>query len=519
MKRWIFSFRRNCIIGLVGLLIVACAPAARPTVAPPSPIPPTSTPLPTPLPQFATVTVPAGEANRAVLPTLPTSTPLQGSIKGSLSSQGATIFLYNGPQGATKDEANDAAPITILGRSDDGQWIEIRLDDSTEGWVRAANVNSDVSMSGLPITGYVPQDTPTPSPDAIVRDDAAGLRLRTQPNTESSVLTNMDAGAVLTVIGRSSDSEWLQVIAPNRQRGWAMARFMEVYVDVLRLPVTFGIDPTLRSDDNMPASQLAGDVIVNITAKAQEIFDRGLTLGNRPNVFSKIGDSLTSATWAFYPIGWGQQTLGEYGYLQPVINNFSSEIIRDGSNSFANISLAADNAWTTEDLLDPTRGDPNICGVNETPLDCEYRISRPSIALILIGTNDVGTMDSATYRANLEAILDKTIARSVLPVVSTLPERDGYDAQIQEFNDIITQTARQYQIPIWNFNNVLAPLPNRGLDADGLHLSYPPGTLEQWEAAANFTGDALNYGYNMRNLTALQVLDAIWRQVILGESS
>lgn len=500
------------------LLVVACRPTARPTVAPPTAAPPTSTPLPTPLPEFATVTVPAGEANSVTVPTLPTVTPYQSTTFGTLSSQGATIFLYNGPQGASTGEANDSAPIEILGRSDDGQWIEVRLDDSTVGWVRAANVNANVSMSNLPITGYAPKETSTPSPDAIVRDDAAGLRLRTQPNTESSVLTNMDAGALLTVIGRSSDSEWLQVIAPNRQRGWAMARFMEVYVDVLRLPVTFGIDPTLRSDEDIPASQFADDVILNITDKAQEIFDRGLTVGNRPNVFSKIGDSLTSATWAFYPIGWGQQQLGEYSYLQPVINNFSSEIIRDGNNSFSNISLAADNQWTTEELLNPALGDPSICGVNETPLDCEYRISRPSFALILIGSNDVATLDSATYRANLEAILDKTIAHHVLPIVSTLPDRDGYDAQIQELNTIIRQTARQYQIPFWNFNDALSPLPNRGLDPDGLHLSYPPGTLEQWEAAANFVGDNLDYGYNMRNLTALQVLDAIWRQVVLGES-
>ena len=60
-------------------------------------------------------------------------------------------------------------------------------------------------------------------------------------------------------------------------------------------------------------------------------------------------------------------------------------------------------------------------------------------------------------------------------------------------------------------------LPNNGLEADGVHPSYPPDTIGQWEAAANFVGENLQYGYNMRNLSALQVLDALWRQVILGE--
>ena len=194
-------------------------------------------------------------------------------------------------------------------------------------------------------------------------------------------------------------------------------------------------------------------------------------------------------------------------------------IIRDGNNSFSHVTLAADNAWTTTDLLDPTKGDPAVCGINETPLDCELRVSRPAIALIMIGTNDVSEMDASTYRANLEAILDKTIARSVLPVLSTLPDRTDYPAPIEEFNEVIRTTAQQYQIPIWEYHNALESLPNKGLDEDGVHLSFPPVEVGQWEAAANFVGNSLDYGYNMRNLTALQVLDGIWRQVILGESS
>lgn len=500
-------------------MAVACSPTAQPTRIPPTPIPPSSTPFPTPLPQFPTATLPVAADVNSSDAALPTIASAQSNMVGSLSAPATSALLYNGPQGATIAEAVDQTPVTLLGRSDDGQWIEIRLQDGTVAWVRAANVDSEVSMSNLPITGYVPLETPTPSPDAIVKASAAGLRLRTQPNTESNVLTNMDAGDALVIIGRSGNSEWLQVIAPNRQRGWTMSQFLDINVDVLRLPVTFGIDPTVfSSGDELPPSVIATDVITNITSRAQDIFDRGLTVGNRPNVFSKVGDSLTVATWAFYPIGWEQYQLGDYGYLQPVINNFSSEIIRDGDNSFSNVPLAADNAWTTTDLLDPTQGDPAVCGVNETPLDCEYRVIRPSIALILIGTNDVSEMDADTYRANLETILDKTIARSVLPVLSTLPDRTDYPAPIDEFNQIIRETAQQYQIPIWEYHNALDSLPNSGLDADGVHLSFPPVEVGQWDAAANFIGNNLNYGYNMRNLTALQVLDGIWRQVILGET-
>lgn len=498
------------------IVVVACTPTDVTPTSQPTAIPATSTPFPTPQPEFATI-VSASQADNTSDSILnPTVQVTQTTYTGILSSQVETIRVHNGPQGAVLEEVNNLAPITVLGRSDNGQWIEVRLEGGFIGWVQGSFVDANVSMNSLPITGYVPQDTPTPSPDALVKADAAGLRLRTQPNTDSNVLTNLDAESILTVIGRDSAGEWLQVITPNRQRGWAMARFLDIYIDVLRLPVTFGTDPSPQANDTVTSAQSSG-VISNITSEAQNIFDRGLSVGNRADVFSKIGDSLTVATWAFYPIGWGQQQLGDYGYLQSVVDNFSSEVARDNNNSFSNVPLAADNQWTTFDLLNPQRGNPDICGINETPLDCEFRVVRPSIAFILIGTNDVETMDGATYRQNLETILDKTIARSVLPVLSTLPNRSGFEEQIAEFNTIIRETATQYQIPIWELNNSLSDLPNDGLDEDGVHLSYPPDTLEQWEASANFIGNNLDYGYNIRNLTALQVLDAIWRQVILGE--
>lgn len=508
---------QNCMICVIVLLSVACTPAGTPTPSQPTPLSiATSTPFPTPQLQFATITpLATGDANIQTIH--PTDSPTQASYAGTISGQGDTVTLYNGPQGGVKGEINNLASIVVLGKSDDGLWIEIHLTGDINGWVQAGVIDTDVSMSALQITGYSPKESPTPSPDAIVKSDASGLRLRTQPSTDSNVLTNLDAKSILTVIGRSGDNEWVQVIAPNRQRGWAMARFLDVYVDVLRLPVTFGTNPTPSNNDNIPSSQPT-NVITNITNQAQRIFDRGLTVGNRANVFSKIGDSLTVATWAFYPIGWGQQQLSSYGYLQPAIDYFSAESVGDG-NSFSNVPLAADNQWTTADLLNPAQGNPAICGSNETPLDCEFRMVRPSIALIMIGTNDVGMMDGATYHQNLETILDKTIARSVLPVLSTLPRRSGYDAQIDEFNDIIRATAEQYQIPIWEFHDALDSRPNHGLEADGVHLSYPPVEVGQWEATANFIGDNLNYGYNVRNLTSIQVLDAIWRQVILGESS
>jgi hypothetical protein len=58
----------------------------------------------------------------------------------------------------------------------------------------------------------------------------------------------------------------------------------------------------------------------------------------------------------------------------------------------------------------------------------------------------------------------------------------------------------------------MAGLPRGGLSDDGLHPSASPAG---YQGAADFNGDNLQYGYVMRNLTMLQVLDTVWRQVIL----
>src|SRR5215468_5790388 len=70
------------------------------------------------------------------------------------------------------------------------------------------------------------------------------------------------------------------------------------------------------------------------------IVNIGAKLGNRRNVFSKVGDSITASELFLYPVGNGGLRLGSYGYLGNVFNFFMKTPARD-SNSFSNHSLAA----------------------------------------------------------------------------------------------------------------------------------------------------------------------------------
>jgi hypothetical protein len=56
----------------------------------------------------------------------------------------------------------------------------------------------------------------------------------------------------------------------------------------------------------------------------------------------------------------------------------------------------------------------------------------------------------------------------------------------------------------------MQPLPDRGVRPDGIHPSSytgPDGLID----CGYLTPDGLQFGYNMRNLTALQMLDLLRR--------
>jgi len=54
----------------------------------------------------------------------------------------------------------------------------------------------------------------------------------------------------------------------------------------------------------------------------------------------------------------------------------------------------------------------------------------------------------------------------------------------------------------------MLPLGSDGYDLDKVHPSVPP---KGYAGAADFRAPNLHYGYVIRNLTALQMLDLVWR--------
>jgi lysophospholipase L1-like esterase len=158
---------------------------------------------------------------------------------------------------------------------------------------------------------------------------------------------------------------------------------------------------------------------------------------------------------------------------------------------------------------------PAGCGARaNTPFLCELKRKRPSIVFIMYGTNDLErSADTATFQRNLTTMVHQSLAAGVIPVLSTIPPRtDSFSSRVDNYNQAIISVAQHNQVPLWNYWRVFqrVDLVDNGLDPDGIH----PNVYQQ-DQGADFGQIALQYGYNQRNLTAIQILDLIRNVVIL----
>lgn len=235
-------------------------------------------------------------------------------------------------------------------------------------------------------------------------------------------------------------------------------------------------------------------VIPAVSQTARELYQRGQASGNNPHAFSKIGDGEISTEWFFtaFDLGEPYYDLGPYQDLRPVIEHFAG--------SFQRIGMAARRGFNTQKILDPSLSDPSLCELGESPLTCELRLHRPAFAILSLGTNQV--WKPGEFEAGMKQILDVLISQNVVPILSTKGDNLEGDHRI---NRTIACLAQEYDIPMWNFWSALQSLPSQGLQPDLEHLTYGITDFDDLKA--------MQSAWTLRNLTALQGLDAVWKSV------
>jgi hypothetical protein len=198
--------------------------------------------------------------------------------------------------------------------------------------------------------------------------------------------------------------------------------------------------------------------------------------------------------------------LGNYGALQDLITIYAGTQVRESLdptlNSFNVSSVAAGDFYGLDTLFNaPPAGPP--CDALGAPsiLGCEYLATRPSIALISFTGANVTHLDveGGQFRNLLNSLITESLSTyGVIPVLATIPQDATYStAQLEPYNQVIVEVAEQSGVPLWNLWRAM--------------VDY--GVADPYSVSPDGPGDlkdaSLAYGYNVRNLTALQVLQAV----------
>lgn len=247
------------------------------------------------------------------------------------------------------------------------------------------------------------------------------------------------------------------------------------------LPESTPVDTATPTPDTRlgPYYWRSWPIVPTLSAQALRVFQRGQELGNDLHSFSRIGDcqSVPAIFLGIYDTDgyW----LGDgYKYLQLTIDQFAG--------SFKRTNITAKDGFGVSSVLTPLMSDPKLCNPTETPLECEYRIHKPIIAFIAMGTNWKPNSE-ITFERYLRQVIEWCIDHGIIPVLVTKADNIENDNLL---NVSIARMAYDYDMPLYNAWAEVQDLPNHGLEPDNTYL-----TVDAW---------------NARNFGGLEVLDAIW---------
>jgi hypothetical protein len=198
--------------------------------------------------------------------------------------------------------------------------------------------------------------------------------------------------------------------------------------------------------------------------------------------------------------------LGPYDYLADTVIYFGPSTATD--------SMAARIGLTTYVIYDPQWANKEFCQPGESPFDCELRLKKPSVALIMFGPNDLKAMDTEQYGEQMRQIVGDLIDKGVIPVLFMFSYDPGRPLWLQsvEFNQEIIDIGDEYHVPVVNLWEAARVLPEYGLEVDHLHLKNA-GVLN-----LKFSKDKVGEsGVMLYNLLTVCVLDEIRRTIIQPE--
>lgn len=122
--------------------------------------------------------------------------------------------------------------VRVNGRNNASSWLQVTLGNGQIGWISSSAVRTNVPGSSLPVVDVQP-----PTNSAVV--NTGTLNVRYGPGVDFGVFTVLTRGQVVSMVGRASNSSWVEVRLPNGALGWVNSIYLSTSKPISELPVVY----------------------------------------------------------------------------------------------------------------------------------------------------------------------------------------------------------------------------------------------------------------------------------------
>jgi len=409
----------------------------------------------------------------------------------------------------------------ILGRTADGIWLRLDFAGAdTETWAPVGYGTISGDLGAVPVTAGAPEPPPAaaisagPNPPAATPaattpvppapGGAAAVPTRTlrftltvqsiymhsAPDWAADKTGSLFEGTVLTAVGRSGDSTWIEVTGGGTP-SWVPASAGQLSGYVWELAVTEGAAPAITTggaaaSGTPEAAPTLLPGVPTITPKMRQVWQQAPIYGNNSFAFATAGDCNSESYIYLELIAAGIFDVRPYpGNLQRTVGQFYPSFMRK--------SVAVRGGFGAASMFNSLWADPAQCLPGEGPFPCELRVTNASIVFISLGTGD--HLVWRTFEQNYRHLIEYSLSHGVLPVLVTKAddlEATVSDAPPEYINGVIRRLGQEYEVPVMDFDLATAGLYDHGLLKKDFHVNVP--------------------GIDARALLTVQTLAAIWQK-------
>ena len=153
--------------------------------------------------------------------------------------------------------------LPVIDVSDDGAWVQVTLEDGQSAWISTEVVTVEGELDSLAAppaaTTAAPEEETDPAADVpaeapaattepaaedvaedvdpvVTIDNLIGSNARTEPSTTAETAAFVPGGVELPALGRSADSNWVQVELEDGATAWIFSGSITLNVPLETLP-------------------------------------------------------------------------------------------------------------------------------------------------------------------------------------------------------------------------------------------------------------------------------------------